>query len=170
MQLRLALCLLILAVPTLLQAAGSPAAEARTIVLVRHAERSSTDGDTPLSEAGRMRARALADILRDLKLQAVYVSQMIRTKETADPIARLKSVEPESIPTTEMDRLMDRLSKTPAGSIVLVVHHSGTIPQIVQRLGASTPAIREDEFDRMVVVTIPGEGKPSLLTLRYGKP
>jgi broad specificity phosphatase PhoE len=149
-------------------AASAEPTDVRTFVLVRHAERSTSDGDTSLSEAGRDRAQALAHLLRDVNFQAIYVSQMIRTKETAAPIAHLKGLEPQSIATTEMDRLMEKLRNAPAGAAVLVVHHSGTIPQIVQKLGASTSAIREEEFDRLLVVTVPSQGKPSVLTLRFG--
>jgi len=51
---------------------------------------------------------------------------------------------------------------------VLVVGRANTVPMLVEKLGgASVPALGDEEYDRMVVVTT-GQGKPSVLTLRYG--
>jgi broad specificity phosphatase PhoE len=166
--LRTARAIVVITVSSAFLSHASDVTDARTYVLVRHAERSTTDGDTPLSEAGRTRSRILADLLRDVNLQSIYVSQMIRTKETAEPIARLKGLQPESISTTEMDSLVEKLRKTPSGASVLVVHHSGTLPRIIEKLGASSSPIPENEFDRLYVVTLPATGKPSVLMLRYG--
>jgi hypothetical protein len=42
-----------------------------TIVLVRHGERITPDGDVALSEKGRERAKALAYAIADLNLRAI---------------------------------------------------------------------------------------------------
>ena len=40
---------------------------------------------------------------------------------------------------------------------------------IVEKLGAGKiPPVHEDEFDRLLIVTIPANGTPSVVTLRYG--
>jgi hypothetical protein len=52
----------------------------------------------------------------------------------------------------------------------LVIGHSNTIPPIVKALGIATPpAIADDEFDKLFLVTPAGEpkGPPTLLTLHY---
>jgi len=61
-----------------------------TIVLVRHGEtdwnrerRFQGHADTPLNEAGRAQAAALADTLREEGLTAVYTSPLQRAAETA---------------------------------------------------------------------------------------
>jgi broad specificity phosphatase PhoE len=140
-----------------------------TIVLVRHGERITPNGDVGLSEKGRERAKALAYALADLKLHAIYTSQMIRTIETAAPAAEAARISSELVPVEKTDVLVEKLKQLPPGSGALVVNHSGTIPTIVEKLGAGKiPPVREDEFDRFLIVTIPANGTPSVVTLRYG--
>ena len=142
-----------------------------TIVLVRHAERITPNGDVALSEKGRERAKALAYAIADLKLHAIYTSQMIRTVETAAPAAAAASIGSEVVPVEKTDVLVEKLKQLPLGSNALVVNHSGTIPTVVEKLGAGKiPPVREDEFDRLLIVTIPATGAPSVVTLRYGGP
>jgi probable phosphoglycerate mutase len=49
--------------------------------------------DPPLAEAGRRQARALADWLRDERIDALYASPMRRAVETAAALARAKRLE-----------------------------------------------------------------------------
>ena len=62
-----------------------------TLLLVRHGETDwNADGrlqgqtDRPLSDFGRRQARQLADGLEDEKLEAIYSSDLIRARETAE--------------------------------------------------------------------------------------
>ncbi|MEZ4861135.1 MAG: histidine phosphatase family protein [Caldilineaceae bacterium] len=66
----------------------------RRIYLVRHGEsvwnaekRISGQGNPPLSEVGRQQAAALAQVLCNVPLTAVYTSTLRRTLETAYPVA-----------------------------------------------------------------------------------
>lgn len=56
------------------------------------------------------------------------------------------------------------------GVAVLIVHHSNTVPVIAEKLGAKIEPIADQEFDRLVVITIPTTGSPSVVTLRYSPP
>ncbi len=66
-----------------------------TILLIRHGHNDYVGGkklagwlpDVHLNEQGIAQARALADSLADIKLEAVYASPLERTMETAEPIA-----------------------------------------------------------------------------------
>jgi broad specificity phosphatase PhoE len=153
---------------------GPVAAETRTeapriIILVRHAERITPNGDVSLSTKGRERAQALAYAISDLRLHAIYTSQMIRTIETAAPVAEAARMKTEQVPVEKSDALVEKLKQLPAGTNALVVNHSGTIPALVEKLGAGKIApVREDEFDRLLILTIPTTGAPSVVTLRYG--
>lgn len=78
-----------------------PAGEATRIVLVRHVEpnpavRGRCYGalDVGLSPEGRRRARALAQALEGLALQAVYTSPLRRALETALPLAAARGLSP----------------------------------------------------------------------------
>ena len=161
--LALALCLLPIGERT---AAGQQGAAAKTVILVRHAERAPGEGDVPLGDRGRARAEALARLLVDADIQAIIVSDRIRTQQTAEPLARQKSLEPEVLPADKLDAVIERVRSVKA-STVLVVHHSNTVPVLVDKLGGKTPPIRDDEFDRVVIMTILPTGAASMVTLRY---
>lgn len=71
-----------------------------TIVLVRHGatiwnqtKRAQGQADIPLSDKGRAEARGVAHDLSDLRIEAVYASDLARALDTARPIAELHGVE-----------------------------------------------------------------------------
>jgi broad specificity phosphatase PhoE len=136
-----------------------------TVIVVRHAERASSESDSPLSAAGRERARALAHMLRDTPLRAIITSQYARTKETAEPTAMQKQITPEAIAGDNVDAVIDRIRQL-AGGTILVVHHSNTVPAIVDKLGARGEPIADNEYDRLTIVTLTSNGATAL-TLRY---
>ena len=55
------------------------------------------------------------------------------------------------------------------GTVVVVVGHSNTVPAIVSRLtrGKTQVVLRDDEFDRLFVVTVTRFGPPSVVALQY---
>lgn len=140
-----------------------------TIILVRHAERPASNADVPLNAEGRARAATLASMLKDANVSAIFVSQFLRTKETAEPIAQQLHLTPDAISTEDLDGLVRKLEALPAGAVALVVHHGGTIPKIVEKLGGTVAAIQEHEYDRLVIVTR-GQGKTQAVNLHYGPP
>jgi len=152
----------------LMIAAGpSVAAEqARTVILVRHAERAGgMAADVGLSEAGRCRAGALARMLADADIQKIFITEVARTQQTAQPLAETLKVRPEIVPAKDVEQL---LAKLQTGGTALVVGHSNTIPQILEKLGAGTiKPIADDEFDRLFVVTGKDPSRVSLVTFHY---
>ena len=66
----------------LLLAAAADAAP--VVFVVRHAEKTTGGGNDPeLSSAGHERADALARILKDSQITAIFVTEFKRTQETA---------------------------------------------------------------------------------------
>lgn len=70
------------------------------LVLIRHAEpdnsmhgRSYGRLDVPLSTAGRAQAAAIAETLRDARLDAVFASPLRRAIDTAAPLAEARGLE-----------------------------------------------------------------------------
>jgi broad specificity phosphatase PhoE len=140
-----------------------------TIFLVRHAERPPDNADVPLNAEGRARAATLASMLKEASVSAIFVSQFLRTRQTAEPLAQQLGLTPEAVHTSDLDALVRKLEALPAGSVALVVHHGGTVPQIVAKLGGKIGPIQEHEHDRLVIVTR-GQGKTQAVMLHYGQP
>ena len=135
------------------------------VVLVRHAEPVSTGADPGLSTPGKKRALALAKMLVDAGIRAIFTSELRRTKETAAPLATQSSLTPAVI---DADPAAAAAQVRAASKRVLVVGHTNTVPEIIEALGGPAGVeIGHEEFDRLFVLRIPAEGAASLLSLRY---
>jgi broad specificity phosphatase PhoE len=149
-----------------------------TIVVVRHAEKSTDDPRDPsLSALGQERARALSAVLKDAGITDIYTTQYKRTRQTADPLARQSGVSiiERPINTTNSatyapDLAREILSRS-GGKSVLVVGHSNTVPDIVKALsGRVVPPITDAEYDHIFIVVIPASGSARLMQVRFGNP
>lgn len=147
-----------------------PSLPAATIIIVRHADRNSgMSADALLSPAGEERAKALAQVLKDAGIDRIYVTEVRRTQQTAEPIAARLHLTPIAIPQNDMDRLVSQLLGLGENETALVVGHANTVPAIVERLGAGpAPAMADAEYDRLTVVVTSAGGKARAVTLRYG--
>ena len=145
----------------------------RTIFLVRHADKISDEPDALLSEAGHRRAQCLAKTLQEAHIQQIYTSDLQRTQQTAAPLAERLKLKPVAIPFGKLDDLIEAIRSGKAAN-VLVVWHGGTLPKILQALGApEVPPIDEPEYDRFYILTLAANEKHSLLNftaLRYCDP
>ena len=144
---------------------------AATIILVRHAERSGAmSADPPLTSAGEERAKVLAQVLKDSGIDRIYVTELRRTQQTAEPVAARLHLKPIVVAAKDTDALLTQLRELSDDQTVLVIGHSNTLPLIVDRLGGgSIPPMPETEYDRLIVlVTSPSGGKAHVVTLRYG--
>ncbi len=109
--------------------------EVSTYYFVRHAEkdRSDTSNHNPhLIENGKQRAEHWNDVLKNVSFDIVYSTNYHRTIETATPTAlknnlEITSYNPKNIDTQEF------LNQT-KGKTVLVVGHSNTTPEFVNKL------------------------------------
>jgi phosphohistidine phosphatase SixA len=151
-------------------ASRAQAQQSRTIYLVRHAYKVSEETDSPLSDAGRARAKCLAKTLEDAQIQQIFTSDLLRTQQTAAPLAEKLHLKPVAIPIGKPDDLIAAIRSSKAKS-VLVVWHDATLPKILSALGAPeiTP-IAHTEYDRFFVLTLSGDGKdskPGIALLRY---
>lgn len=146
------------------------AQEARTIYLVRHADKVSEDTDSPLSEAGLTRAKCLAKTLEDAQIQQIFTSDLQRTQQTAAPLAEKLGLKPVAVPIAKPDDLIIAIRSSKARS-VLVVWHDATLPGILRALGApEIVPIAHTEYDRFFILTLAGDGKNSkagFAALRY---
>jgi phosphohistidine phosphatase SixA len=139
----------------------------RAFVVVRHAEKESNDKDTPLSEAGRARAKVIASMLANANVTRLVASQYKRTRETLAPLAERTSLHVEVRPADKTNDLITELRAAPDGAVVVIATHSNVVPLIVRELGgggAAQPKLRgvdgsdalpDDDFARVYVIAQP---------------
>src|SRR5437867_12355274 len=90
------------------------------VVIVRHAENAANGGNDPdLSSAGRARAEALARILKDSGITAIFTSEFKRTQETAAPTATLIHVTPTVVAAMDTDALVAKLHQLNGNALVV---------------------------------------------------
>lgn len=138
-----------------------------TVVLVRHAEKLESGEDPGLSDVGRAHAARLAEMLERAGIEAIYVSQARRTRETAAPVAALVGVEPRVVAADEPGRLLRRLKWRHRSEVVLVVGHSNTVPVIAEGLGAEIGLVDAEDYSGLWIVSYSRLRGTRLLTLRY---
>lgn len=113
-------------------------AQKKTIVLVRHAEKAASTemdktGDVDLSAEGRDRAERLAKAIKKYKPHEIFATDYKRTKQTAEPIAKLRGKE---IQTYDPAKLPDLVTQIMASKTdhYLIVGHSNTTPALANLL------------------------------------
>jgi broad specificity phosphatase PhoE len=115
-------------------------APAGTVIVVRHAERNAgMSADVLLNAAGQERAQQLAEMLQDAKIKHIYVTEVRRTQQTAEPLAAWLQIQPTVIPAKDLDTLVAHIRDLGMDETVLVVGHANTVPQLLERLGATAP-------------------------------
>ena len=123
------------------------------VLLIRHAEKEANDEDPALTEAGRMRAEAWADMFSDSDIQAVITTDARRTRETGMIIAGHLELERKEVATFDVLGLLDLLSFDHEDQTVLVVAHAETIPAILSALGSPKDVqIAQDDFTNLFVI------------------
>ena len=139
-----------------------------TILLVRHAEKSTTPPENPLlNEKGRARAASLVTLLGAAGIQAIFTSQYARTHETAEPLAKHLGLTIQQRDAGDTQKLIGEILSRYRGKVVLIVGHSNTLPEMIQALGGGTiPEIEDTEFDNLFVVTVYGPGKAKAIRLK----
>lgn len=155
----------------LLLASAAAAAAQSTVFVVRHAERADggatntmMGNDPDLSDAGRARAQALAGVLRDAGITAIFTTEFKRTQQTAAPLAKALGISATTVSSKDMASLVEKIKG--ASGNVLVVGHSNTVPDVVKALGVPTPVtVADADYDNLFVVRL-GD-RPSVLWLHF---
>ncbi|HLT35813.1 MAG TPA: histidine phosphatase family protein [Enhygromyxa sp.] len=156
----------------------APMPEAGTVVvyIVRHAEKQPVPEhaseaerkDPPLSQLGQLRAIGLAEDIPVREIEAVYVTNTKRCRDTASAVLALNGVKPIIYPPKDVLGLAERIRRR-RGQSVLVVGHSNTIPPLIAELGVDELVlIPEDQYGDLWVVTLTGD-KATLEVRRYGE-
>ncbi|GIU11768.1 MULTISPECIES: phosphoglycerate mutase family protein [unclassified Shewanella] len=150
------------------------ASQAKTVVLVRHAEKIADGSRNPmLTQAGHQRALALKEALQPLELSQLIASNYQRTQMTLDPIASQRSL-PVIIADTQFGvaahvaSVVTLVKQTSGNS--LIAGHSNTVPLIIKALGGpSLPTIDEAQYGTLYQLSITELGDVSLSQSHFGK-
>jgi 2,3-bisphosphoglycerate-dependent phosphoglycerate mutase len=114
---------------------GFAAAQSKTIILVRHAEKADqTSQDPELSAEGKQRAERLAKIIKKYKPGAIYSTDFKRTHDTVAPVAARRKLKIEVYDSKKPAELIDTIIKSKTKRS-LVVGHSNTVPGLANLLG-----------------------------------
>lgn len=122
--------------------------------IVRHAEKSDSPPANPnLSDAGRRRALALCDSMRNKNISKIFVSQYARTQQTAQPTAGLLGITTTEYNAQENVSVLADQMRASGNVNLLVVGHSNTVPALVLNLTEeNVGSIPENDYDNFFVV------------------
>jgi hypothetical protein len=141
---------------------SSPAPNAAqwTFVVVRHANRADDGADPPLTDAGEIRARRLADLIFSYAGVATYATKFRTAQDTARPTAVLWKV-----PITTYDialppaDLISQIKRQHPKGAILIVGQGDTLPGIVTELcHCQIDPIPESDYANKYEVTQRSDG------------
>jgi phosphohistidine phosphatase SixA len=147
-----------------------------TVYIVRHAEKAlENPSDPELSTIGYARADSLAIQLREAGINVIITTQLQRTRLTARPLARMRGITPQVVPTAtptaaHIDSVVAAVRSHP-GATILVVGHSNTIGHIARKLGGdSIGDLCDSEYSNLIILSMPRAKPTQMLVERYGPP
>lgn len=127
------------------------------VYFIRHAEKIKSGKDDPsLTKIGQDRAIYWAEVFKDVKFDAVYSTQTIRTVSTALPTSEQCDLELSIYDTKTID--IKAIAEKHKGKSILIVGHSNTTPLLVNTL------IGEDKYEE-----IKSNNNSNLYIVNYGK-
>ena len=117
------------------------------IYVMRHLHTPAGATDPDLTAQGQQAAKALAGWFAKDPPTVIYVSSTTRARQTAAPAAVRYGVTPKLYDPKNSDALV--ASVLHEHGTVLVVGHSNTVPDIIEKLGGQRPAplVHEDFAD-----------------------
>ena len=121
-----------------------PAPSAPIHYVMRHLQKAAGP-DPGLSAEGQAHAERLDAWFGMEPPNAIYVSTTRRARETAAPLAAKLALAPKEYDPADTAGLVARVLAE--SGTVLIVGHSNTVPEIVERLGGERPAeLAETDF------------------------
>lgn len=159
----------------------SPPGTTTTFILVRHAEKADSTPESPLSAAGRERARALVDALAPLGVTAIYCPALRRNRETVQPLSEQLGLAVLTIPAWQLlntrQFAQDFIQKALAnhgGGVILWAGNSSAVgawgsnlQELYQQLGGDGHGPRA--YDDLFVIVLDDSGAINIQKRHYGK-
>jgi len=160
------------------RSANSPELVTTTVFLVRHAEKVDSSRDPDLTPGGKERAQELAYVLSNVKLNAVYDTPFIRTRDTAKPTAESQGIEVETIQAlrlVDVNTFVEAALQKHKGGNILFVSHSNVVPGLIKIIKKEELVVARNEYmndqayDDLIVVSFETRDDVRVLNLKYGK-
>ncbi len=131
-----------------------------TFYLIRHAEKDRSnpdDIDPELNQKGLGRAMHWAEILADVDLDMIYSTDFQRTTMTAAPISVKKDITVTYYDPDEIN--IDQFKANNEGSNVLIIGHSNSTPEFVNKLLGEEKYGPMDDYDNgsLFIVKLMGD-------------
>jgi len=131
-----------------------------TYYFIRHAEKirsNSEDIDPELSQKGLGRAMHWAEILNDVELDAIYSTDYERTTMTAAPTSVKKDLTVQYYDPSDID--IEQFKIDNLGKKVLVVGHSNSTPEFVNKMLGEEKYEAMDDYDNGSLYIVQLTGK-----------
>jgi len=142
-----------------------------TFILVRHAEKAN-DGtnNPPLSEAGVIRADALADVLNETKIDAIFSTSFLRTTRTVKPLATAKGLSIQPYDPMNPEEL-DLILQNNRGSTIVFCGHSNTTPAVINHFVGKKQYhdFEDSDYDNLIILTVIEKGNAKVTWLNFGE-
>ena len=131
-----------------------------TYYFIRHAEKDRSDSanENPhLTDIGKQRAEHWNEVFKNIDFDVVYSTNYNRTKETAQPTALKNKLELVLYGPKTID--ISKFLKETEGKNILVVGHSNTTPDFVNRILGSKKYVDIDDSNNsnLYIVTVFGD-------------
>lgn len=140
------------------------------LIFVRHAEKEK-DGtkDPGLNPDGLKRAEVLADSLSSCQLAAVYSTDYKRTKMTAAPSAEKFGLDIQIYGFDDINGFLTGLIEKYENKSVLIVGHSNTMPDFVNRVMGEKRfnQLGEEVYNQLFIVKTPKMGTGRVIQKTY---
>jgi 2,3-bisphosphoglycerate-dependent phosphoglycerate mutase len=121
----------------LLLAGQAAAQKHKTIILIRHAEKDTSESadqmNPPLSAPGKERAEKLVKRIGKFHPGAIYSTDYNRTRETVEPLSKKRGKPIQIYDASKPRDLVDAIMKSDIKRFV-IVGHSNTIPPLANLL------------------------------------
>ena len=144
--------------------------EITTFILVRHAEKVDNSSDPDLSPEGYERADQLARMFDEIKIDAVYSTDLVRTTETIRKLAESNALDIETYDAQTPEATANQWIEEHRGDIVFISGHSNSTPIFANALLGKTHfngSFDESDYGNLLIITITDTGTSRLLHLRY---
>ena len=131
-----------------------------TYYFIRHAEKirsNSEDIDPELSQKGLGRAMHWAEILNDVELDAIYSTDYERTTMTAAPTSVKKDITVQYYDPSDIN--IEQFKIDNLGKNVLVVGHSNSTPEFVNKMLGQEKYDAMDDYDNGSLFIVQVTGK-----------